>query len=1033
MNITDLCIRRPVLAWMLMAGLVLFGGVALARIGVSQFPDIDFPTITVDATWEGAAPDIVEAEIVDPIEEALIQVEGVTALRSNARRGSASITVELDISRDVDVALQEVQARVASVRRRLPADMDEPTFGKRNPEDQPIMWLGLSGPLAPQVLADYARYRVKERLQTVPGVGEITIGGSVDRNVRIWLRPTDLDRYALTADEVVARLRANHVELPAGALKGGGREVAVRFIGEAFDLAALRALPVGGEAGAPIRLEQVAAVEDGFADVTRITRVAGDPAIGLGVRKQRGANAIAVGEAVRAAITQLEPELPPGMVLGVNYDSTPFIAESVAQLLHEILLAIVLTALVCWGFLKSWSSTFNVLLAIPMSLLGSLAVIYALGWTLNTFTLLGLGLAVGIVVDDAILVLENIVRRRELGEDAPTAAARGTHEITFSALAATVAVIAIVIPVVFMSGIQGRYFLQFGVALCVAVAISYVEAVTLAPARCAQLLAAQHGERANIVGRMVDRALDALERLYARVLPFPLNRPWLTLFIALLFTAGGFYGAFQLPRELVPAQDQGRLRVTITTAVGSQLEETDALVRQVESRLIADPAIARVLASIGGGGSQAASANSAWFLLTLAPHGKRPPHTAVMARLRKELNTIPGIIRAQVDDPSTQGFGGGSGKQIEFVVAGSDWEKLVETATRARDRLAASGTAVDVDTPGYQLGSPELRVIPDRARAEDLGVPLESIARTIEVLVGGARIGKFSSDGRRVDMRAQLELAGRDDPADLLALRLRARDGTLIPLSAVARSEERPALQQITRRDRSRAITINGNVAASSSLDQALAEIERMRADLPEGVRLQLTGQRAQAGEGAWDLLVAGLLGIAVAYMVLAAQFNSFVHPFTVLSILPLSLGGGALALLASGKSFNLFSGIGFLLLMGLAKKNSIVLVDFAARRQAEGIDARTAMREAAPKRLRPILMTSIATIVAARPHALALGAGGETRQPMALVIVGGMVLATTLSLLVVPAVYVLIDRLRPRHLRHSEAPASSADEAPSR
>ncbi len=992
MNITDLCIRRPVLAWMLMAGLVLFGAVAWSRIGVSQFPDVDFPTITVDATWEGAAPDIVEGEIVDPIEEALIQVEGVTALRSNARRGSASITVELDIARDVDVALQEVQARVASVRRRLPADMDEPTFGKRNPEDQPIMWLGLSGPLAPQVLADYARYRVKERLQTVPGVGEITIGGSIDRNVRIWLRPTDLDRYALTADEVVARLRSNHVELPAGALKGGGREVAVRFIGEAFDLAALRALPVGGEASAPIRLDQVAAVEDGFADVTRVTRVA-----------------------------QLGPELPKGMLLGVNYDSTPFIAESVAQLRHEILLAIVLTALVCWGFLKSSSSTLNVLLAIPMSLLGSLAVIHALGWTLNTFTLLGLGLAVGIVVDDAILVLENIVRRRELGEDAPTAAARGTHEITFSALAATLAVIAIVVPVVFMSGIQGRYFLQFGVALCVAVAISYIEAVTLAPARCAQLLAAQHGERANIVGRAVDRLLEMLERMYARVLPFPLHRPWTTLVIALLFTAGGFYGALQLPRELVPAQDQGRLRVTITTAVGSQLEETDALVRQVEAKLIADPTVARVLASIGGGGPQASSANSAWFLLTLQPHGKRPPHTEVMTRLRKELNTIPGLT-ARIEDPSTQGFGGGGGRPIEFVVAGSDWDKLVETATRFRDRLAASGTAVDVDTPGYQIGSPELRVIPDRALAEDLGVPLESVARTIEVLLGGARIGKFSVDGRRVDMRAQLELAGRDDPADLLALRLRARDGTLIPLAAVASSEERPALQQITRRDRSRAITIVGNVAPRSSLDQALAEIERMRADLPEGVRLQLTGQSAQVGAGLGDIGVAMLLGIAVAYMVLAAQFNSFVHPFTVLSILPLSIGGGALALLASGKSLNLFSGIGFVLLMGLAKKNSIVLVDFAARRQAQGVDARTAMHEAAPQRLRPIMMTSIATIVAALPIALAIGAGGETRQPMALVIVGGMVLATTLSLLVVPAVYVLIDRLR-RHAPPSPPP----------
>jgi multidrug efflux pump subunit AcrB len=511
MNLTEVCIKKPVFAWMLMAGTVLFGLVAASRIGISQFPDVDFPTITVNVTWEGAAPEVIENDVVETLEEALVQVEGVKSITSTSRQGSASVTVELDIARDVDLALQDVQTKVSQAQQRLPRDIDPPVISKTNPEDNPIMWIGLSGPYSRQTIADYTRYRVKERLQTVPGVGELTLGGYLERNIRLWIDAQKLDERGLTVAEVIAALQREHVELPAGRIETEGREINVRVLGEALDLATLRRIVVREVNGSPVYLEDVALVEDGFEDVRRLARVNGEPAQGLGIRKQRGSNAVAVAQAVRHELEEIRKTLPEGMELGVNFDSTQFIEESVHEIEFELLLSVLLTALVCWMFLGSLSSTLNVILAIPMSLLGTVATIYFLGFTLNTFTLLGLALAVGIVVDDAIMVMENIFRHAEGGKDRVRAAREGTAEITFAALAATLAVVAIFIPVVFMKGVIGRFFLQFGVTLCVAVLLSYVEAITLAPARCAQLLQTSREGRSR-VGRWVDGRVSALER-----------------------------------------------------------------------------------------------------------------------------------------------------------------------------------------------------------------------------------------------------------------------------------------------------------------------------------------------------------------------------------------------------------------------------------------------------------------------------------------------------------------------------------------
>ncbi|HET7434081.1 MAG TPA: efflux RND transporter permease subunit [Thermoanaerobaculia bacterium] len=1009
MKITDVCIKNPVFAWMLMAATVVFGGVAASRIGISQFPDVDQPTVNVSVAWEGAAPEVIEHDVVEPIEEAVMQVEGVRNVTSSSRQGSGSVTVELDLARNVDLALQDVQTRVAQVQRRLPRDIEPPVVSKSNPEDQPILWVGLAGPYSPQVLADYARYRVKEKLQTVPGVGEIQLGGYLERNVRIWIDADKLDERRVTVKEVIDAIGTQHVELPAGRLETSGREVNVRVLGEAFNLDEFRQLVVKTVDGAPVYLSDVALVEDGFEDVRRLSRANGNPAQGLGIRKQRGSNAVAVARGVKETMAEIQKTLPEGMELAINFDSTQFIEESVHEIEFELLLSVILTAFVCWLFLGSFGATMNVIMAIPMSLLGTVACIYFFGYTLNTFTLLGLALAVGIVVDDAIMVLENIFRHGEMGKDRVSAAREGTQEISFAALAATLAVCAIFLPVIFMKGVIGRFFLQFGVTLCVAVLLSYVEAVTLAPARSAQMLKAGHGRQSKL-GHFVDVVFDKLSASYARVLALGLRHPISVLAMAAIVFIGSIFIYRKLPSEMVPSQDQSRLMIRLQTAVGADLTETDRVFRRAETYLQNRPEVVRVFGNVGGGGG--GSVNSGIIFVTMVdPKQRKLTQAEIAAEVRKELNSYPGV-RAVVQDLSQQGFTAQRGFPIEFSVRGSEWEHLIGFSQEMRDKLAASGLATDIDTD-YQVGMPELRIVPDRDRCADLGVSVEDVATTINALVGGVRSGKYSTGGRRIDIRTRLLAQQRTRPEDLARLRMRTASGDLVPLSALVKESEQPALQSVTRRDRERAISIYGNVAPGHSQSEALAYIEKISKELPPGYRAVLGGSSVAFNESKAQLYFALFLGIVVAYMVLASQFNSFLHPVTVLSILPLSIAGAAFAMFITGKTLNIFSMIGLLLLLGIAKKNSIILVDFAVQKQREGSTAAEAMQIAGPTRLRPILMTSLATLMAAVPPALALGPGAETRGPMAIAIIGGLVISTALSLLVVPAFFVVADAMK--------------------
>jgi multidrug efflux pump len=1006
MNLTETCVRKPVLAWMLMAGTIVFGLVALSRIGISQFPDVDFPTISVRITWEGAAPEVVENDVVEIIEEALSQVEGVKSITSTSRQGSASVTIELDLARDVDVALQDVQTKIAQAQRRLPKDIDPPVVSKSNPEDEPIMRIGLSGPYPQQLMSDIAKYRISEKLQTIPGVGEISMDGWLDRNIRIWMDATKLESKGLTVSDVLGALQREHVELPAGRLESTGREVSVRVMGEALNLESLQDIIVKNTPSGPLYLKDVAIVEDGFEDVRRLTRIDGAPATGLSIKKQRGANAVAVAKAVREQLTQIQKTLPEGMELGINFDTTVFIEESVREIELELILSVLLTALVCWLFLGSVSNALNVVLAIPMSLFGTIAVIYFLGFTLNTFTLLALALAVGIVVDDAIMVLENIVRHAELGKDKVRAALEGTKEITFSAFSATLAVIAIFLPVVFMKGIIGKFFLQFGITLCVAIMLSYIEAVTLAPARCSQILDVSREHRSRL-GLWVDNLFRRFSGKYDGLLGKALRRPGTILASAFVIFLGAIVVLRALPSEFVPSQDQSRLVIRIQTAVSSDINETDQLFRKIEAFVTKQPEVVHAFSMIGMGGSGVSGGMVAATLVS--PSQRKMSQNEFAAVLRKNLNNIPGV-RAVVMDLSQQGFAAQRGFPIEFSIRGPDWNRLEDLSSDVTAKLAASGLAVDVDTD-YRIGVPELRITPDRARCADLGISVEDVATSINTLIGGERVGKYSSGGRRVDVRMRLMANQRRRPEDISYLKVRTRSGELIPLSSLVNYQELPALQGITRRERERAISVFANVAAGHSQEEAIHYVEGLTKDLPAGYRIVLGGSSVAFKESMSSLIFALMLGILIAYMVLASQFNSFSHPVTILTILPLSVVGAAAALLITGKSLNIFSMIGLLLLMGIVKKNSIILVDYANQNRALGLDPVAAMKKAGPVRLRPIIMTSIATLMAAIPPAMGLGPGTEIRSPMAIAVIGGVFVSTALSLLVVPSFYVKLDK----------------------
>ena len=1002
-----------------MFGLIVFGVISFRRMGISQMPDVNFPVVNIQLQLENAAPEVMEMDVVDIIEDAVMGIEGLKSISSSTSQGTANITCEFNLNRNIDVALQEVQNRILQVNNQLPSLLYPPVISKTNPEDQPILWAMLTAddsiPLHQQMM--YARNTLKDQFSTIDGVGSVTLAGYVDPNLRVWLDRKKMRDFELTSQDIWAAIQAEQTEEPAGRIEAAANEMNVRVLGEARTPKDFSSIHINSRGGAanynPIPLSQVARVVEGLSDIRAISRYNGKTAVGLGIIKQHGSNAVQVSELVYAKVKQMKAALLPGYQLDVRLDTTRFIRESVDELNSSLLIAALLTSVVCFLFLGSWSSTFNVLLAIPTSIVGAMTALYFLGFTLNTFTLLGLSLAIGIVVDDAIMMLENIVRHHEMGKSRKQAALEGSEEITFAAIATTLAIAAIFIPVIFMKGVVGAFFFQYGITVTVAVFLSLLEALTLTPMRCARFLHSAK-EGSNWLLRKMDHFMDWLSDQYRGTLNWSLNHRGKVVGISVAIFVASLVFVSTLRKELIPPQDQGIFLLNIKTQVGSSISATDAVFKKAEAYLKTQPEIAEFYTTLGNyEHNNVVNAGTIYVTLKDAKHRKLTQRE-VMDRTRNDLTKLIPGTEFFGQDLSLTGFSASRGYPVEFAIEGPDWDKLQKYSADIIAQLKTTGLVEDINMD-YQSGMPEAQIIPDRVEAAKRGISISTMGQEVETMVGGQIFNtntKYPQEGHRYNIRVRSEPDQCTQPSDLDTILLRNNRGQLVALGGAATVHTVPSSQLISRFNRRRAIPVFANVTTGKSQQDALDTVEKIgKKVLPEGYAVRIMGSGNAFREAFDGLIFALILGIAVAYMILASQFNSFIHPVTILMALPFSISGALLALWMTHQSLSLFSMIGLILLMGIVKKNSILLVDFTNQRRAEGVPVTQALLEACPVRLRPILMTSIATVAGAIPAALNFGAGAETRIPMAISLIGGVTVSTFLTLYVVPCVYSLFAR----------------------
>jgi HAE1 family hydrophobic/amphiphilic exporter-1 len=1071
-KLSDFSIQNPVFAVMLSAAMIVFGYLGYQELGISQFPELDFPVVSITTYLDAAAPETADVDITDVIEDAVAGVEGIDYVQSQSSQGVSVTTVFFHLHRDVDVAMQDVQNAVAAAANRLPNDIDPPIISKVNFNKFPVLWLSVHGNRPIQDLNQFVDDYLKQAVQTIPGVGGVMYGGLRPRTMRLWLDKTKLQSFGLDAFDVWQALRAEHVEKPAGYLQGETVELNVRTMGEARTATEFRRLPVASRGGQVIRMEDVAVVEDGLADRRTFARFNRMPNVGVGVMRATGANVVAVCDAVKERLPELRRLAPPETQISISTDYSMFIKEDIAEVKQALFMGVVLTAIVTFLFLGSLGTTLNVCVSIPTSLVGTFIVMRWMGFTVNFMTLLALSLSVGVVVDDAILVLENIYRRREHGNSKRDAALFGAREISFAALASTLSIVAIFFPVAFMKGAIGRFFFQFGITVSVAVLLSLVVSLTITPMLCSLFLNVRPPRRprpATLSGLLgppiswyrnviwwVDRwilepvllwpmnaLMHGLNRVYSTALRVALAHQRLVALSGVLLGLAALVFAFgisiSLPfgmpalvikpvgRELVPSEDQNRFVVNVICPVGSSIDYVDDMLRIGENVLggLKDPVtgrevVATFFASVSIRPGSLIS-EGILFVRLIPPIDTdgavlRTMHQSqIMAAVRNGFANVAGVKIIALD-LSTQGFTATRGYPVNFAVQGPDWDTVTRLSERIADRMSSSGVVTDVNSD-YRPGMPEVQITPDRAKCATLNVSVRRVAFALGIGVGGFRNGRFTDGDRRYDIRLRYLEGQRTSPDQTDDLYVRNERGALVPLRDVTTRKIVSTLPVINRYNHLRKVELTANMAPGVSQGEAIARsndmADKVREEmgLPPSYRIVQLGN-AQAMQQTLESLWACLaLGFVVAAMILGVQFNSFVHPFTVLLAVPFGVTGALATLWLLGDTLNMMSMIGMILLAGLVKKNSIVLVDFMNRVRAEGMSLHEAVLHACPVRLRPIVMTTLATVAGAVPLALGLGPGSETRAPLARSIIGGSLLSTAVTLIIVPIFYVLFDR----------------------
>ncbi|MDQ3697866.1 MAG: efflux RND transporter permease subunit [Gemmatimonadota bacterium] len=1002
MKLSDVSIARPVLTSMISAGLVLFGVLGYTKLSVREFPDVDPAIISVSTFLRGANPSVMESAVTDILEEELSTVNGLRTLTSSSAEQFSNITLEFTLDRDIESAAQDVRDKVARVRGRLPQEIEEPVVAKQDADAEPFFWLALAGENYNLLqLSDIGDRLVKTRLQSLPGVGSAQIFGERRFSMRVWLSASELSARGLTVQDVESAIRSRNVEIPAGRIESHRREFTVRSLGELKTADEFANLTVANRDGQSVKLRDVAEVELGPEDDRSVLRYEGKPAVAIGVIRQSRANLVDVAEAIRGELPAIQRALPPGVAIHAAFDGSEFVTRSIEEAKETLLIAAFLVVLIIFIFLRNLRATIIPGLAIPTSIVATFGVMYFLDYSINNLTLLALTLAIGIVVDDAIIVLENAHRHQEeLGEDPETAARNGTREIAFAVIATTIALVAVFTPLAFLQGSTGRLFNEFGLAVVAAVVVSGFVALTLTPMLCARVLRVppRHGR----LYQSLERGFGALASGYARTLRWAVTARWVTVGGAALTVVGAVIIYRGLEREFVPPEDRGFFFNIIIAPEGSTLEYTDGYQQRVEAILANTADVESYFSIIGFFGS----VNSGFVIVMLDDWSERDRSVQeIIDEVQPQFFAIPGVFAFANNPPA---FGWGSA--VQFVVRHPDFDSLGVAMDTLVKRAQGIPGLINVDTD-LRVNKPELLVTFDRDRAEDLGVPVRDVAATLQTLLGGSRASTFTRENKLYDVILQMKPAARATPSDMSGVYVRGRDGGLVQLSAVTRIDEGVGPRQLNHFNRVRAFTLTASLAPGLALGAALDSMNALAEEiLPEGSSVALAGESRELEESSGALQFAFLLALVVVFMVLASQFESLVHPFTVILAVPLAVTGALVALLLAGSTLNLYSQIGFVLLIGLVTKNSILLVEYANQLKARGRPTADAMLESGRIRLRPILMTSLATIMGALPIALGLGAGSASRRPLGYAIVGGVLFSTLLTLYLVPAVYVILD-----------------------
>ncbi|NVJ06070.1 efflux RND transporter permease subunit [Myxococcus sp. AM001] len=1015
-------ITRPVFTAMLMLAVVVFGVNAYPRIGVDQFPDVEFPVVTVTTVLPGADPESMEKNVSDPLEEALNTLNGVEQLRSINLESVSQIVVRFTLDTKVDVASQDVRDRVQATLSKLPAEIETPVVEKFDIGAAPIMTLSLSGALPIEEMTRVAEDVVKPALQRQPGVGSIDVVGGREREIQVVVDPERLRGFGLAVSDVSQAVKAQNLDVPGGRTMDSGRERVVRLTSEAKSVDELRNIIIASPNGAPVRVRDVADVVDGPEEARSSAKSGDRNAVAMVVRKQSGSNTVQVAESIKESLGEVNSLLPEGVRTEMVTDNSRFIRSSIAAVQFDLVLGGFLAVLIVLVFLRNLNSTLVAAIALPVSVVGTFAVMAALGFTFNIVTMLALTLSIGLLIDDAIVVIENIVRHLEEGKTPMEAALVGTGQIALAVFAVTLAIVAVFIPVAFMDGTMGMFFYQFGVTVAVAVLISYAVSMTLTPMLSSRMLS-HHGSPTGI-SAAVEKVLVATETGYRNILASILRHRAITLVVAVAVLFLTLFMAGFLKFTFIPEQDNGNIKLAVELPIGSTLQETQAELDALDAQVRALPGIDSTFATAGGGVQE--EVHKGELLINLVPLKDRAFNQGELKTyLRGAVKPRSGVT-VTVQDISAVGGGGARTQQIQFNIRGDDWDEVVKSADKVQASMRQNPGLVDVDMT-YRSGKPQYDVKVDRERAASLGVPAASLGATLRAFLGRDKFGDYREGGETYEIKVALPSRTLASADALGKLTVRSTTGQLVELRNIATITPADGPVQIDRESQKRQITLLANLASGYALSDGINFLNAYaEKELPKTVIYDFEGNAKEMGKAVAAFGSALLLGIILIYMILAAQFESFIHPFTIMMSLPFALIGAIGGLLITGQSMSMFALIGIIMLMGLVVKNGILLVDFTLQLREEGKTATEALLQAAPVRLRPILMTTIAMIAGMIPVAVAKGDGAETRAPMAITIIGGLVTSTFLTLGVVPVVYSLMDQLTEKFKRRKGPDATS-------